>query len=253
MDYADGLETDQHRHKRAQLLYAVSGVMRITTPEAAYVVPPSMALFLPARALHAIRMDGPVAMRALILRERFARTAADQTKVIAVTPLLKELIIAACKEPLHWKVDARGHHLSALALDEIRRAIAVPLAIVLPRDNRLRRAIALMTDHRGRLRRLEDLATQAGASSRTLARRFKAETGLTFRQWRQHAQMAEAMGALTTGTSPVRAAAMAGYTGQAAFGAAFRSVFGMTPGEVRRRGLTAGSLSSEGLQSRGSK
>lgn len=121
----------------------------------------------------------------------------------------------------------------------------MPLAIVLPRDNRLRRAVALMTDHKGRPRRLEDLATQVGASSRTLARHFKAETGLTFRQWRQHAQMAEAMGALTTGTSPARAAAIAGYTGQAAFGAAFRSVFGMTPGKVRRRGLTAGSPSSE--------
>jgi AraC-like DNA-binding protein len=100
-----------------------------------------------------------------------------------------------------------GHHLSALVLDEIRRATAVPLAIVLPRDNRLRRAVALMTDHKGRLRRLEDLATQVGASSRTLARHFKTETGLTFRQWRQHAQIAEAMGALTTGTSPARAAA----------------------------------------------
>ena len=56
---------------------------------------------------------------------------------------------------------------------------------------------------------LEDLAAVAGASSRTLARLFRAETGLSFRQWRQQARMTEAMGALTTGASPARAAAIA--------------------------------------------
>jgi AraC-like DNA-binding protein len=241
MDYPAGLETAEHAHQRAQLLYAVSGVMRITTPEASYLVPPSMALFLPSGALHAIRMEGPVAMRALILQERAARKAADQTKVIAITALLKELVLAACAEPLRWKLDGRGHHLTALALDEIRRATAVPLALALPKDDRLRRAIALMQDRNGRGGSLEDLAIRAGASSRTLARCFMGETGMTFRQWRRHARMTEAMSALSTGATPARAAAVAGYSGQAAFGAAFRSVFGMTPGEVRRRGLTAGS------------
>ncbi len=239
MDYPGGMETAEHAHQRGQLLYAVSGVMRITTPEAAYVVPPSMALFLPAGALHAIRMEGPVAMRSLVLRDRAARSAADETKVIAMTPLLRELVLAACAEPLCWKLDERGHHVTALALDEIRRATAVPLTLALPHDARLRRAVALMQDRKGRSKRLEDLASHAGASSRTLARRFIAETGMSFRQWRRHAGMTEAMSALSMGVTPSQAAAIAGYASQAAFGAAFRSVFGMTPGEVRRRGLTA--------------
>ena len=39
-----------------------------------------------------------------------------------------------------------------------------------------------------------------GASSRTLARLFRAETGLSFRQWRQRARMTEARDALTPNT-----------------------------------------------------
>ena len=45
--------------------------------------------------------------------------------------------------------------------------------------------------------------------------------------------MAEATGALATGATLVPAATLAGFAGQAAFGAAFRSSFGMTPAQVR--------------------
>lgn len=232
-DYPAGLSTSRHAHPKAQLLYAVSGIMRIETAEAAYLVPPSMALFLPADAPHAVRMDGPVAMRALFLREDAAARIGKQAAVIAVSPLLREVILAACAEPLDWVLGGRGHHLAELALDEIARAAAVRLRLPMPQDERLRRAVASLLARPDGARSLEDLAAAAGASSRTLARLFRAETGLSFRQWRRQARMAEAMGALTTGASPARAAFLAGYASQPAFGAAFRSLFGMTPGQAR--------------------
>jgi AraC-like DNA-binding protein/quercetin dioxygenase-like cupin family protein len=233
MDYPAGLTTGQHTHKRAQLLYAVSGVMRIETPDATFLVPPSTALFMPAHTAHAIRMDGPVAMRALFLREDAATRAGTTTAVIAVSPLLREVILAACAEPLHWELGGRGHHLTELALDEIAQASALPLRLPMPRDDRLRRAVSALLARPGDARGLEDLAADAGASSRTLARLFRAETGLSFRQWRQQARMAEAIKALTTGASLAKAATVAGYASQPAFGAAFRNLLGMTPGQAR--------------------
>lgn len=232
-DYPDGFTTPQHAHQRAQLVYAVSGVMRITTAAAAYMVPPSTALILPADFPHAIRMDGPVAMRVLVLRDDAATRAGSGPAVIAVSPLLREVILAACVEPLEWALHGRGHFLTELALDEIARATAMPLGLPMPRDARLRRAVAALLAHPADPRGLEALADIAGASSRTLARLFRAETGLTFRQWRLQARMTEAMGALSTGATPARAAAIAGYAGQPAFGAAFRALFGMTPGQAR--------------------
>lgn len=232
-DYPAGFAAALHAHPRAQLLYAMSGVMRIDTPTAAYMVPPSMALFLPAHAPHGIRMDGPVAMRALFLREDAAVRARAGTDVIAVSPLLREVVLAACAEPLHWDRRGRGRWLAELALDEIARATTLPLGLPTPRDPRLLRAVAALRSNPADPRRLEDLADLAGASSRTLARLFRAETGLSFRQWRQQARMAEAMGALSTGATPARAAMLAGFARQAAFGAAFRDSFGMTPGHAR--------------------
>ena len=233
MDYPAGLDTGQHAHPRAQLIYAVSGVMRIDTPGAAYVVPPSTALFVPAGTPHSVRMEGAVAMRALFLREDAAVRAGAGTAVIAVSALLREVILAACAEPLDWELGGRGHHLTELALDEIGRAAALPLRLVMPRDERLLRVAAALRARPGDGRGLEELAGLAGASSRTLARLFRAETGMGFRQWRQQVRMTEALGALSTGATPARAASVAGYGSLPAFGAAFRGLFGMTPGEAR--------------------
>lgn len=259
-DYPAGFTAELHAHPRAQLLYAVSGVMRIGTPAAAFFVPPSMTLFLPASALHAIRMDGPVAMRALFLRKDAAARAGKGTAVVAVSPLLREVVLAACAEPLDWDRRGRGRWLAELALDEIARATVLPLGLPTPRDPRLLRAVTALRTRPADPRRLEDLADVAGASSRTLARLFRAETGLSFRQWRQQSRMAAAMEALSTGATPTQAAAVAGFAGQPAFGAAFRATFGMTPGQAwligampdlggglgrRRTGPTAGAAARQ--------
>ena len=233
-DYPAGFATGEHSHPRAQLLYAVSGVMRIDTPAACYLVLPTTALLLPANAPHAVQMDGSVAMRALFLREDAASRTAARTAVIAVSALLREVILAACAEPLEWALDGRGHHLSELALDEIARATALPLGVAMPQDERLQRVTKALHARPDDPRGLEDFAAMAGASSRTLARLFRAETGIGFRQWRQQIRMIEALGALTRGDTPARAAAIAGYASQPAFGAAFRSLFGMTPSQARR-------------------
>ncbi|HTI82224.1 MAG TPA: helix-turn-helix domain-containing protein, partial [Acetobacteraceae bacterium] len=74
----------------------------------------------------------------------------------------------------------------------------------------------------------------AGASSRTLARLFRKETGMNFQAWRRQLRLTEALASLAQGATPARAAAAVGYTSGPAFGAAFRGAFGTTPGQSRR-------------------
>lgn len=232
-DYPSGLSSGFHSHPRAQLLYAISGVMRVETLASNYVVPPTTALFLPAAAQHCVSMDGPVAMRGLFLREDAATRAGEEPKVVAVSGLLREVIIAACAEPVEWEPHGRGHHLAELALDEIARSTPLPLGLPLPRDTRLLRVVSLLRSRPHDPRSLEEWAEVANASSRTLARMFRAETGLSFRQWRQQARLTEALSALTMGVQPAKAASIAGFESIPAFGAAFRAFFGITPGQAR--------------------
>lgn len=232
-DYPHGHETGRHRHERAQLLYATQGVMRIETDEAAFVVPPGRALWVPAGLPHAVTMQGTVAMRALFLRADAAASGPGTTTVMAVSPLLRELILAACAEPPEWDPKGRAAHVAALILDEIARAPPLPwLGLPVLRDPRLRRlAAALAADPASGLT-LEAWAGRCGASPRTLTRLFRRETGMSFGRWRQALRLAEAAALLAQGVPPARAAAAVGYASAPAFGAAFRAALGVTPGQL---------------------
>src|SRR6218665_3219667 len=128
-DYPSGLSTGFHAHPRAQLVYAISGVMRVETRTSNYIVPPTTALLLPADVEHAVRMDGPVAMRELFLREETTDRLGTQSRVIVGPPPLRELVVAVCAEPIDWMPGDRGHHLAELIISEIERSTNMPLEL----------------------------------------------------------------------------------------------------------------------------
>lgn len=253
-DYSDGHATGPHCHERAQLLYATLGVMRIETARASFVVPPGRALWVAGGLPHAVTMQGRVAMRALFVRQDAgvvvrqdakvilrrdammanldARTgplaARGDTAVLAVSTLLRELILAACAEPLEWDPAGRGGHVAALILDEIARARILPLGVPAVRDARLLRLATALRETPARPLTLESWAAECGASPRTITRLFRHETGMSFGRWRQMLRLSEAAALLAQGATPARAAAAVGYASAAAFGAAFRTAFGMS-------------------------
>jgi AraC-like DNA-binding protein len=228
-EYPDGHATGMHSHPRAQLLFAVAGVMRIATDQALFVIPAGTGLWVPSDTQHEVRMDGPVAMRALFLRADAAAAGPPASTVIAVSPLLRELILTVCNEPVVW--DARGpiRLVAALALHEIGRAAARPLSLPACRDPRLRRVASALSANPADPRDLDAHAQDAGASVRTLTRLFRAETGMSFQQWRRQLRMIEALALLGRGETPTRVAAAVGFASVPAFGAAFRETFGATP------------------------
>lgn len=231
-DYPDGHHTGWHSHQRAQLLYATGGVMRVSTGAAAFVVPPGRALWVPAGLPHAVSMRGGVAMRALFVRRDAAEAAKGppSAAVLAVSPLLRELILAACSEPLEWDPAGRGGHVAALILDEIASARPLPLGVPAPRDPRLLRLAGALQADPAKPLTLEGWAAECGASPRTLTRLFRRETGMSFGRWRQMLRLSEAAALLAQGIPSARAAAMVGYASVPAFGSAFRAAFGQTPG-----------------------
>ncbi|HVY17051.1 MAG TPA: helix-turn-helix transcriptional regulator [Rhodopila sp.] len=228
-DYPDGHATDLHQHPRAQLLFATEGVMRVATERALFTIPPGTGLWVPASETHRVQMDGLVRMRALFLRADAAASGPGKTIVVAVSPLLRELILTICSEPVVWDASGPMALVAELVLHEIRRAPTRPLSLPACRDPRLARVAAALTANPADGRDLAEHAVDAGASVRTLARLFRTETGMSFQQWRRQLRMTEALARLSLGESPARVAAAVGYASVPAFGAAYRETFGMTP------------------------
>lgn len=230
-DFADGFRNAPHSHRRAQLTWAVSGVMTVTAAAGAWVVPPNRAVWIPGGTVHEVRMSGLVAMRALYVEPEIARPLGDACKVIMVSPLLRELILEIVAAPLDYDETGRIGHVAALVLDEIRTLDAQPLHLPMPRDRRLRIVCESLLNDPARSETLEAWSDTAGGSSRTLARLFAKETGMRFVDWRRQTRLTQALVGLASGQDIASVSRSVGYSSPSAFTQMFRSALGKAPSE----------------------
>lgn len=120
-DREAGEESPRHCHPTAQLLYAVRGVMLIETDQGQWIVPPTRAIWVPIGVWHKSVMLGEVLMRTVYIREEKLDGLPTECCVVGVSPLLRELILAAMALPLPYDEQGRDGRLVQLLLDEIQR------------------------------------------------------------------------------------------------------------------------------------
>ena len=122
-----------------QLIYSVSGVTSVWTEQGSWVAPPHWAVWAPAGVAHSMRFTGTASLRTLYLRPGLVGLASNSA-VIAVSPLLRELILRAveigfldAREPTHVA-------MTDLIVHELRAPSTPALDLPLPRSALLRRA-----------------------------------------------------------------------------------------------------------------
>ncbi|MFL9878669.1 helix-turn-helix transcriptional regulator [Herbaspirillum rhizosphaerae] len=225
-----------HSHPRGQLLYAAEGVMQVRTPHGLWVIPPQRALWVPSELEHEIRMLSEVHLRTLYIRREESQQIGDACRLLEVSPLLRELILALLKESDDYDTKARGGHLAQLILLEIQEATSIPVAIPWPSDRRLVAICEAIVGNPGSLNSLEQWAEIGGASARTVIRLFPKETGLQFRHWVQQVHITEALLRLAQGDAVERIAEKLGYKSASAFTSMFRKVLGKPPSQYAHHG-----------------
>jgi len=231
--YRDGHWLDEHTHPWAQLVYAASGVMQVSTPAAAWLVPPTRAIWVPGGVPHRIDMRGTVAMRTLYLAPAADDPRLAACRAIEVAPLLRELILHVVRLGM-LDTDRPEHaRLEGLLVDLLAAGETAPLELPLPQDPRARAFAERLLAEPGSPASLAELARGSGASLRTLQRLFVAETRLPLETWRGRARMQQAVVALAGGASVTETALEAGYQSASAFIAAFKREFGVTPARYR--------------------
>jgi AraC-like DNA-binding protein/quercetin dioxygenase-like cupin family protein len=234
IDYPSDTSTGLHAHPRAQLLYAIEGVMIVRSAGGAWVVPPNRAVWLVAGLDHEVRMSGAVKIRTVFVDPQAAPNLPRTSCVIAVSPLLRELIVAAMRVPLDYEPDTRDDRLMRLLLDELREVDVLPLHLPLPRDARLRSICETLIAQPDDVSTAEHWARQLNVTTKTIHRLFSGETGMTFGQWRQQARLLFALERLAQGERIIDVALDSGYASQSAFTAMFRRHFGMPPSAFYR-------------------
>ena len=228
-DYPYPFELARHQHRRAQLIYASEGVLTVDTPQGAWVAPPQRAVWIPAGAPHAAKMVGAVSTRSVYIRPGVCVGRPDRCQVLAVSPLLRSLLIAAPDIPAEYDLDGRDGLAMALLVAEIAAAPVIPLAVPFPRH-----AALAAVCHRFLAEPDANATIDAWAQGLTLNRRaftrlFRRETGMSFVGWRQQACLLTALPRLAAGEPVTTIALDLGYDSPAAFSTMFKRLLGIPP------------------------
>ncbi|MGW0802908.1 helix-turn-helix domain-containing protein [Nonomuraea sp. NPDC002799] len=259
-----GAGIDAHRHDTHQIVYACRGVLSVTTGAGTWVAPANRAIWVPAGTVHEHRAHGNTDLRLVGLPQN--PLGLDRPAVLAVGPLLRELIIAYTGDTADTADSAytgdtadtygsaytydiadtddiadsddeagsraeRGRLLGVL-LDRLRRAPEQPFHLPTTEEPRLAAVCASLRRDPADGRTLAEIAQGAGTSGRTLARLFRRELGMTFPQWRTQLRLHHALLLLADGVPVTAVAHRCGWASASAFIDVFGRAFGYTPGRA---------------------
>lgn len=230
-----GSWTPRHRHDWVQFSYAISGVLGVYTAEGSYFAPPQWGVWIPAGVEHDVITSTRAEMRSLYVRSEDSAWAPLRCRVLEVTPLARELIKQFCLYPVDYpQGDSHEAHLVQVLLDQLQMLPEVGFSLPLPQHPGLLEVCNTLLEHPEQAHTLEHWAQHLGRSEKTLMRLFQRETGLSFRAWRQRMRLLSSLDALEQGQSVTQAALGCGYDSTSAYIAAFKGLFGATPGELFR-------------------
>ncbi|MEV6348270.1 helix-turn-helix transcriptional regulator [Actinoplanes sp. NPDC051851] len=220
----------RHHHDDHQLLYVSSGVLAARTDEAAWAAGPDRALWIPAGTWHHHRVYGRSTVHTLAFPAGEPLLDGRTPIVIAVSALLRELLMASTEPGLPT---AEGRRLRAVIRDRVRRADVEPVMLPAARDPRLSHACRLVEEDLAVPRTMTWLSRRTGTSERTLARLFRDEYGRTYPQWRTDTRVFHAMIELARGATVTEAGHRCGWATTSAFVDTFARTTGQTPGAYR--------------------
>jgi AraC-like DNA-binding protein len=226
-----GLVFDWHTHEDHQLAWAASGVLTVRTAAAAWALPPSRALWIPAGVRHETLSAGAAVMRALYVRPGLCPISWPDCTPVAASPLLAELI--GYLEDPGLEPGPRAH-AEALLTDLLRPVPMTAIEVAMPAGGAARQVALALSADPADARTLAQWGRQVGASERTLARAFVAGAGLPFGRWRALLRLQAALPSLAAGEPVGNVARRVGYESASAFVAAFRRQTGQTPARYFR-------------------
>ncbi|MGW2499876.1 AraC family transcriptional regulator [Streptomyces sp. NPDC001588] len=223
-----GSGIDAHRHDDHQVVYAARGVLSVATDVGTWIAPSTRAIWVPAGTVHEHYAHGDTQLHLLGIAARHNPLDLHSPAVLAVGPLLRELIIAYTHTP-----DDRSperNRLRAALLDQLRASPETPLYLPTPASPLLRALNDILRDEPADNRTLIELGRRIGASDRTLSRLFRSELGMTFPQWRTQLRLHHALILLADGVPVTTVAHQCGWSSASTFIDVFSRTFGHTPG-----------------------
>lgn len=220
------MRVNTHVHPQHQLSWVPDGVLTVQTDDSQWIVQRTRGLWVPAGVAHAVRPSPAGRMLSLFFEPKLCPIGWSAPTVVDATGLTGPLLTYLAD--LGESGDRRANALTVL-WDVLRPMSVTRIPTTLPVDPCALRVALEIRRNPGQDRGLEAWGRVVGVSARTLSRRFRAETGVSFESWRTFERLNAALPFLAAGGTVAGAARAAGYGTTSAFIAAFKREIGTTP------------------------
>ncbi|MGY2051199.1 AraC family transcriptional regulator [Methylobacterium sp. JK268] len=222
-------EVDWHAHLRGQVFCVETGLIHVRTARGSWILPPQRAGWMPPGERHAVTLSGATRGWTVLIAPAACRDLPDSPRVFGIGELMRALVRRAVTWTPRDILALPEERAAQVLLDEIRNAPREPLHLPMPQDPRLVRIARALAAQPGDTRSLEEWAAWGALSPRSLRRLMRAETGLSFAQWRQQARLIRAFERLAAGDAVGAVAEDLGYASPSGFIAMFRRATGTAP------------------------
>lgn len=216
-----------HAHPQHQLTWAHDGVLTVQTADSRWIVQRTRALWVPGGVPHAVTPSPGGRMMSLYFEPAVCPVGWTAPTVVDATGLTGPLLTYLADLGEH-EDDRRGHALTVL-WDVLCPMSVTMIPTTLPTDPHALRVALEIRRNPAQDRGLEAWGRAVGVSARTLSRRFRTETGVSFESWRTFERLNAALPLLAAGATVAGAARAVGYGTASAFIAAFKREIGTTP------------------------
>ena len=232
------IDSNWHFHDVHQLLYAFEGAIEVESTRGRNLVPRQLAAWIPAGVPHRVSFSG-IPWVSVFLTADMVSDAEQRVRTIMVSPLMREMMREAMRWPV-WPTDLPHSRVNSAFFDAMAALceewITREANLFLPTssDPRLKRALGY-TAQRMDLS-LVEICRHAGMSARSFQRHLKAETGMTWEEYRHRSRLLQAVSLLSeTDAAISEIAARCGFESQSAFAKVFRLEMGEVPRDYRDR------------------
>jgi AraC-like DNA-binding protein len=234
----DALITGWHSHEVHQIEYAIGGVVEVETASAHYLLPPQQAAWIPLGLEHQATMNPDVKTVAVMFDAQLIPDGGDRARIIAVSPLIREMMIYA----LRWPIDRPdGDEVSDGFFRTLANLVSealdheAPLSLPTSDNPIVATAMAYTKEHLDAVT-ADEVSRAVAVSERTLRRLFQDTLGLSWRTYLLHARMLRAMALLAAPGQSVQATSSAvGFENLSSFTRSFTQFCGETPTTYRKR------------------
>ncbi len=216
-----------HSHPQHQLTWVPEGVLTMEADDCRWVLQRSRALFIPGDTLHSQTAALPYALVSLYFDPDDCPLPWTRPTVVDATGIVGPLLDYIAKLPT-GHAGERARAVSVL-WDVLAPMSVTTLPTVLPQDPLAQRIALALKDNPADTRGIDEWGREVGSSARTLSRRFRAETGISFDRWRTLERLNASLPRLAAGEPISRVAREVGYQTPSAFVAAFKREIGTTP------------------------